>query len=108
MSAHTPGPWRSTFRGMDKGSSWASRIPYAIERELGNAVQPIADLCDQPQAEANARLIAAAPDLLAALQALDDYVCNNLTGEYPTGVDVDSAEFKAARAAIAKATGSQP
>ncbi len=72
-TAHTPAPWRAVFRGMDQDANWASRIPYAIERAVGSAVQPIADICDQPQAEANARLIAAAPELLAAVRAFLAY-----------------------------------
>lgn len=69
-AAHTPGPWRFIYRGVDQTANWVSRIPYAIERVVGNAVLPVADVCDQPQAEANARLSAAAPELLAALQRL--------------------------------------
>ena len=67
-AAHTPGPWRATSRNIENVANWASRIPFAIEIEVGHSVVPIADVCDQPAAEANARLIAAAPDLLEALQ----------------------------------------
>lgn len=52
-------------------------------------------------AEANARLIAAAPELLAALETLV-----NSVGNYPT-ISVDEAD-KIARAAIAKALGRTP
>lgn len=62
----------------------------------------IADgLGDGPEAEANARLIASAPELLAALEALHDEVAEyqkiNHTGGY------DNHAMKLARAAIAKA-----
>ena len=60
---------------------------------------------------ANARLIAAAPDLLAALKALDAYWCEML----PDGPPADDADhwlhadsravWRTARAAIAKAEG---
>jgi hypothetical protein len=56
------------------------------------------------QGEANVRLIAAAPDLLAALQDL----CETIERE---ASDVDSwagRQLDAARAAIAKATGAAP
>jgi hypothetical protein len=59
LSAHTPGPWRQHTRA-------AFRV---IEERLGYTVATTG--CDsdlQPQWEANARLIAAAPDLLFALQ----------------------------------------
>jgi hypothetical protein len=54
---------------------------------------------------ANTHLIAAAPELLEALEALDNYVSNNLTTEYPTGIDINASPFEVARAAIAKARG---
>ncbi len=105
---HTAGPWRATFRGMDQGVNWASRIPYAIEREVGGAVQPIADICDQPQAEANANLMAAAPDLLAALRAAVESGLVPITSASEGGASRYSAQVAAAdmiRAAITKATG---
>jgi hypothetical protein len=61
MSAHTPGPW--TIRRASQGK------PYQIEgatRDItrwGGLSAPMSH-----EAEANARLIAAAPDLLEALQ----------------------------------------
>jgi len=67
---------------------WASRA-FADTNE--------ADDCESSESTANARLIAAAPDLLAALQAIA-----NGEGYY----GAQAAEYKAiARAAIAKATG---
>ena len=48
---------------------------------------------------ANARLIAAAPDLLAALIELDAWAIHGSGTEYPQGT------FEAVRAAIAKAIG---
>ena len=53
------------------------------------------------------RIRSAAPELLEALQALENYVCNNITNDYPTGIDIDSPAFRKASAAIAKATGEQ-
>jgi len=95
---HTKGPWRAIYRGVDQGANWASRIPYAIERAVGNAVQPIADVCDQPEAEANANLLAAAPDLLAGLkEALKDLECSGYAFDHPFLVTL--------RGIIAKATG---
>lgn len=60
----------------------------------------------QVEVLANARLYAAAPDLLAALQALLNVV-GNITTEYPTGYDGDRAEAMACDA-IEKATGVKP
>jgi hypothetical protein len=64
MNAHTPGPWRIDRRG--------SHNPL-IETD-GLTVAEVLDDChpDAEQQEANARLIAAAPELLAACQAAID------------------------------------
>lgn len=68
----TKGPWRSVSRNIDNKVNWASRIPFAIEYhpDYANAVAPIADVCDQPNAEANAALIASAPELYEALEQI--------------------------------------
>ena len=88
---HTPGPWNVT--GL-----------YVRERD-GGLVASIIDLWhDQktPKAEmdANARLIAAAPDLLAALKELLWGASRTSDGDY-------SNAFTAAREAIDKATKGQ-
>jgi hypothetical protein len=55
--------------------------------------------------EVNARLIAAAPDMLAALEALVEGV-DRLLGK-PEPYECDDGALAAARAAILKATGGQ-
>jgi len=97
MSKHTPGPW--TFVPDDRedgilGVVWGEGWPIA---------EIYSDILDPEEAEADTRLIAAAPELLAALQGLyadqvDYLTLNNLGG-------MDNHWMKAARAAIAKATG---
>lgn len=101
MSAHTRGPWFTARNGFSTVYIEA-RIGGGMLQEVA-ACGPTAEGPDQQ--EANARLIAAAPDLLAALEALDSYICNNLATDYPTGVDTDATAFRFARATIAKATG---
>lgn len=103
---HTPGPW-----------IWLEKSEWM---DMPSLASPSGEVCNfgdsqtyyptqgEPPNKADARLIATAPELLEALQALDDYMCDNLTTDYPTGVDIDHAVFKAARSAIAKATGEQP
>jgi hypothetical protein len=77
---------------------------HGVEFTRDGITQPIANCGwdDKGEAEANARLIAAAPSLLAALEAFDDAFSHYCEG------DPDSDEVSAlyqARAAIAKATG---
>lgn len=84
MSAqHTPGPWALTEKAVVASASTpiAHRVKWWSIGQL------------EIEENANARLIAAAPDLLAALQGVVRVA------------DRATDEFDAARAAIAKATG---
>ena len=87
MSKHTPGPWQ-----------WTQHFDPTISIYKDGFGQ-IARLYDSSAGtgKANARLIAAAPDLLDALQRL----LNAENDEYLTPIGVRNL----ARAAIAKATG---
>src|SRR3546814_14179116 len=108
--AHTAGPW--LYRP-DKYDDWGfvraqpeqgrllggvicqARDPYALDDVTLNAHRR----AKTDPWEANARLIAAAPDLLEALQLVWD--------TYGMDPSVDSSIWQTARAAIAKATGGQ-
>ena len=96
MAEHTPGPWSLAVS--------ADRTPLVVApgRSTGVAIIPFQrdEVCRQARIEetgANARLIAAAPDLLdAARAALDDLISDG------------HAHYRVAetlRAAIEKATG---
>jgi hypothetical protein len=91
MSDHTPGPWEvGQYGNSFIVTAKANSYDVAVVRNIGNEDN-----------EANARLIAAAPELLAALQRYME-VC-------PADEDTTAAFQEAAnnaRAAIAKATGS--
>ena len=70
MSAHTPGPWAVVRRGK------ASYVTMFIGKDglpdsaTGEAEFPVQPYCRPDEAAANAALIAAAPDLFAALATL--------------------------------------
>lgn len=99
MSAHTPGPWHHAgggVRAVDHGK-WF-RIGVFDSRKLtreGN--------------EANARLAAAAPDLLAALESATAAL-RDLANGWPVRELHDTPQniLAAAESAIARATGVQP
>jgi len=56
---HTPGPWRELAPG----------VIAAVHRDPGwGAIAKVSQADAEPEAQANARLIAAAPTLLAALE----------------------------------------
>jgi hypothetical protein len=64
---HTPGPWMATDHdGMDPQDGMPLTTVYAENGQRVANVPP----CDEQ--EVNARLIAAAPELLAALKALHE------------------------------------
>lgn len=88
---HTPGPWVAKGIGGPNLCVTDGDSRYVVDRfVLGSRATE--------EHEANARLIAAAPDLLAALQAV-------MAGQIGGNVDHDAERFRAARAAIAKAIG---
>jgi hypothetical protein len=91
--AHTPGPWAVSD---NHGKRY-------IEPVGDN--EPVAQITKGPNSEANARLIAAAPELLEALVVM----CREFELKIPDHCNADwYEEFNAARAAIAKATGITP
>lgn len=99
MSKHTPGEWVVNYDEVCVRSN-------ADDQSFGMLV-PIAAVMNDDQ-EANARLIAAAPDLLAALIGLDEAFCS--INEFSTKEERHDARLKliAARSAVAKATGQVP
>lgn len=94
MSKHTPGPWTHTGREFnDVYDSDGQLIAVALHLRVGKPERSVA------QTAANARLIAAAPDLLEALRgALEHW-------PVPSSICKDRPAWEAARTAIAKATG---
>ena len=90
---HTPGPWFVT--------SDASTV-YEKD-ELGCRADTICRLVGNPFAAGNARLIAAAPELLDALEAL----MVTIDAQINAGLRWDPETVVATRAAIAKARGTQ-
>jgi hypothetical protein len=94
MTQHTPGPWIRTqgsgrfYIKTDTNFAQSLATVFSNKGDLGCKSSP-----DYEQAKANARLIAAAPDLLNALQELVSFA-------HEAGFPCDLAEI-----AIAKATG---
>ena len=94
MTSHTPGPWFiDTAIAADLEDHVC--ISAKLHGMLAQVVWRMEGAERTPTCEANARLIAAAPDLLQALHDI---------AEEPT----DAGAVKCARAAIAKATGETP
>lgn len=95
MTEHTPGPWR-------EGRDW-----YIIENGYGFAVGSAASVhIGKEQCRANARLMAAAPDLLEAcrlaLPVVEEVAATHAGS--PMGAEA-KVRANTIRAAIRKATG---
>ncbi len=116
-SKHTPGPWEyvpgtqhhgpyitSAF-GSTIADCYTMSMPFERSTANGGPSKPLPFLHEM--AEPNARLIAAAPELMEALEAHDEY----MSAHYPEGPACDalhptaSANWVRIRAAIAKARG---
>jgi hypothetical protein len=97
MTQHTPAPWRVAFgnrleiHGPKDEIGWPKSIVYN------------AGLCTDEEAQANARLIAAAPELLQALDDLESLVSGWLSDANSSSRGIPA--IITARAAIAKARG---
>jgi hypothetical protein len=106
---HIQGPWEIehcinedgskfiTINGQGPHGAWLADI------QAGNIDGKPADVTERHLA--NARLIAAAPDLLSALQLLMDQY--DSSPDFTMGGNLTNAPFIMARAAIAKATGKE-
>lgn len=103
-SAHTPGPWETEATD-DHGS--AVRVMDEGEATVALCYQNPCD--DAGTAEVNARLIAAAPELLAALEeCITDENANCIvTNDVAYTIRRFKAINKIARAAIARALGNE-
>lgn len=110
MSKHTPGPWKAHFEdayfvtGPDLGR-------VAMMMNLKGA-HGLGGRRSGNESAANARLIAAAPDLLEALQSVAMWAENQADGQSKGGhatfdLMMLREQRDIARAAIAKATGEQ-
>lgn len=108
MSGHTPGPWECDgatvfaveHHGWRKGvEQFHNRFYAGVQR---GPYTPAAELV------ANAKLISAAPDLLAALRDLADDIDERFDMESRSTNPGMKAAVSNARAAIVKATGVTP
>lgn len=97
MSAHAPGPW---IQKIDENNP-DHRLVLAAGEHAGLDVASVRPW--MTHGEANARLIAAAPELLAALEARESACADRGDHHRPLPTQHDARRL--ARAAIAKARG---
>lgn len=112
---HTPGPWHTpgeVFKPMNYGRPRSEyHNPEAYRAiGIGNGASHIGYVSvtgcvPESEAQANARLIAAAPDLLQALQRLQKQIRDKYADHGLDWTENDSDAYEQASAAIARATG---
>jgi len=107
---HTPGPWEmggecSICTTFDRECAIYPPTAGPDEYQYGGPIAIVSISSDSGD-EANAHLIAAAPDLLAALQGLVDDITDRFDMKSPSTNPGITNAICVARAAIAKATGS--
>ena len=95
VTKHTPGPWTHIPGGFTIKAP-SDHHSFQLIASLSTGMKT------RSEVEANARLIAAAPDLLEALQTIAGYLDDT------AACNSDKAMASTARAAIAKATGGAP
>jgi hypothetical protein len=95
MSEHTPGPWMV-----------GTRKPYVeVWGPMRMGASPILASMESEPREANARLMAAAPDLLAALKQCTARADKDLKEFFRSRTDECARDYALCMAAIAKAEG---
>ena len=105
-SKHTPGPWGITADKDEHGEirtyvgAASSNFPNMYSKYVAKIMGWGMDYANDSEQKANARLIAAAPDLLAALKKWREFMVNNYTPE-------ELSWWGETEAAIAKAEGDQ-
>jgi hypothetical protein len=112
---HTPGPWwfsqHDSIGRYDIGQGDVVMFRSVLRSDSGPGEAPITDNRDE-HTQANARLIAAAPDLLEALRAATNDIALAAETAKARGNDAVFAELtshlRIYRAAIAKAEGTTP
>lgn len=114
---HTPGPWDVSIGPPDHLTKAPRAIKTRIVRGplgIGEGIIATVEYSvygakNADEAEANAALISAAPDLLAALKALEDAVCKDMDNKFDDAESYACIEqLEMTRAAIAKAEGRKP
>ena len=111
VNGHTPGPWK--MRPSQDGSGDIGITANGLPNVLAECFAAIRYKDERsPEAAANARLIAAAPDMLSLLLQAAEWFQGYADGHTAKG-DTDKAKRNqdragACRAAILKATGEQP
>ena len=98
--AHTPGPWTFLKNGLNSYS-----VQLADASPLASVGDGVHDGAPDGMVEANARLIAAAPDLLEACRGICAMIYRDKNGDERIDLDQYEKAERLCRRAIIKANG---
>jgi len=100
---HTPGPWRMDRNNTHSGT--IATVHGCKNADWADIWAPDASTADEEEQESNARLIAAAPDLLEVAQGTLRLL-HLMDGQWPGTLAIDARAIREqAEAAIAKVKG---
>lgn len=101
----TKGPWKYKFERAWGGARYGN---WFVMSDKGNGSRTVLTIPEcQSNAKANARLVAASPELLAALMDCKEALRENLSKFDYKNESIMYEAFKKAEAAICKAVGEQ-
>ncbi len=96
MAHHTEGPWQVVSTQHPRG--------YIVSARDGNYdIAIVRDVAGSPENYGNAQLVVAAPDMLEALKAEEEWQARNAVGEIDPEWDYEEMVGSKRRAALAKA-----
>lgn len=98
MSKHTPGPWRHSYKTARTNNIGVYDKSGVLIASIDTSI--FASHLTVSRREQDARLVAAAPELLAALVSVTDEM-----SRLPASLGYEYTHLRDARAAIARATG---
>ena len=101
MSKHTPGPWDFSWHIQPNGCPTVGHKGLMVCMVAHSAKDP----SQKEEALANAALISAVPDLLAALEAITLDAFPRFKGGNLGNFDIEAGDYERALAAIARAKG---
>lgn len=102
MTAHTPGPWITNGCVVSARVNLSQRDICTVSASAPARGETYNIAKHLPELQANARLIASAPELLAVVRELQE------SAAYWSEYDVPLGIVERINTAVAKATGSQP
>jgi hypothetical protein len=102
---HTSGPWKIQYGGLSDADQGFSIVSSIVPGTVAECYPPVADLERRKRLLADAHLISASPDLLAALKLCMEWMPRAEVRSWPPGFQLRVNAMALGKAAIEKAEG---